>query len=918
MSSKKIVSINTILKHRRLTSNIEHIAEHTLIANVKLIYENALQSNTLNGFKKNFQELINAMSENCSLTNQYYSLPLFALARAKADTSPFREEAVDSYIQNILPMLATEALQELRESDDFNHLFTDDQKDKWSETITDNLISDRILNNHNGISERFNIEDIIVKSSRLGMASVAEQTKSFIDTYNNIRPYQKMNICLEEIYYVLGKNSVKYDKSELVRNVTEAFLLSDYEEKKENYKKVLESSYCFNEEDVANAEELFDTESSSQPGTIKYFIDEYVKLGTEPLYDLCVKIGGCSLNDIKINLPIALDFLWNVVNSRNINYQELQEAVQGLFITLANKVNDDVNFMCLDDVKQLDNMIDTYFDENRTKASNMFYNQDTDRYLAYERAVSLAKEQFVKDCSYLYSRNNIDNMISVNSESAKVVSLNEFKKFRFTNLVRAAINLEKYVKAKAHSVFHKKGKPHKFLKQAKNILFDENAEVYIQSDNKVDICVGQYYYDEAYEIEAKELFDEICKEFNATISNTPEMRAYYIFNPGIAEVHIKENTIISLTNEERAYVNSLRDPVLEVYSGLFNDIADTLDRTVNNENLKSDNIFGEEEVSLEQFELFIEALQYVNIDKDVIKSIKTQYDVNRYMCSIQEGSSINYKADKIKVSNIMENFKLNEDVIPLDVQIEAVNIMQDILEAGIKKPDIQKAEIKKADAGNKEPKHDQITTKHIDSDEPEAKKDDKDDGEKKEGKGFNFNKAINNIKLGLHGLKAKMGDMSQKEKEVSKNLDASAEHFIKSIHDGLVSDRREAIIKGSVIPSFSRCIKNAIALIGLGGASMLLVGNLLPAVIVALGGFALSKKLTQRERLLLLDEIETELDVVDKEIQLADSKNQMAKYRKLLAYKKDLQRQYQRIKYNVRIGKDMLPNSATGVYKSND
>ena len=42
----------------------------------------------------------------------------------------------------------------------------------------------------------------------------------------------------------------------------------------------------------------------------------------------------------------------------------------------------------------------------------------------------------------------------------------------------------------------------------------------------------------------------------------------------------------------------------------------------------------------------------------------------------------------------------------------------------------------------------------------------------------------------------------------------------------------------------------------------------------------------------------------------------MKKYRALLQYKKDLQRQYQRIKYNIRIGKDII-SSDVGVTNMN-
>ena len=75
----------------------------------------------------------------------------------------------------------------------------------------------------------------------------------------------------------------------------------------------------------------------------------------------------------------------------------------------------------------------------------------------------------------------------------------------------------------------------------------------------------------------------------------------------------------------------------------------------------------------------------------------------------------------------------------------------------------------------------------------------------------------------------------------------------------------------------------------------------------------MSKRLTKRERLLLLDEIETELDVIEKEISIAESDGNMKNYRALLKYRKDLQRQYQRIKYNIRVGKDILPDSTAGI-----
>ena len=166
---------------------------------------------------------------------------------------------------------------------------------------------------------------------------------------------------------------------------------------------------------------------------------------------------------------------------------------------------------------------------------------------------------------------------------------------------------------------------------------------------------------------------------------------------------------------------------------------------------------------------------------------------------------------------------------------------------------------------------------------------------------------LTNIKLVLAGIKNKGKELSTKEKELSRNFDSAANLFMKGIKDSLISDKRENIIKGNIIPSFSRCIKISIALAGVA------IFSPAAAVIGAFGAFALSHKLTKTERALLLDEIETELEVIDKELAIADSNNNIKKYRALLQYKKNLQRQYQRIRYNIRVGKDILPGSATGV-----
>ena len=253
------------------------------------------------------------------------------------------------------------------------------------------------------------------------------------------------------------------------------------------------------------------------------------------------------------------------------------------------------------------------------------------------------------------------------------------------------------------------------------------------------------------------------------------------------------------------------------------------------------------------------------------------------------------------INSIIENrVKLTE--VPVELQLEAYSLLTDLfIEAGYKyDEDDDNDENDEEDDEKKEKK-------------PEPKKEEKKDSSVKISEKDGKRKTrlnLNDIKLGVKGLATQFKTMTTKAKEIARNLDNAARAFYKAANNMMTNNRREAIIKGSLIPSFSRCLVAGITLAGIATV------NLPLAIITAMGGIACSAHLNKKERLLLLDEIETELEVVDKELNIADSNNNMKKYRALLRYKKELQRQYQRIKYNIRIGKDII-SSDVGVTNMN-
>ena len=162
---------------------------------------------------------------------------------------------------------------------------------------------------------------------------------------------------------------------------------------------------------------------------------------------------------------------------------------------------------------------------------------------------------------------------------------------------------------------------------------------------------------------------------------------------------------------------------------------------------------------------------------------------------------------------------------------------------------------------------------------------------------------LNNIKLAFQALKKKMKDLNTKQKSICQSLDAMGHQLINSIEKAVREDRREAVIKGSIIPSFSKCIKLGIAL---GGITAV---NPVAGLISAVGYFGASKMLTQREKQLVYDEIATELQVVEKQLQIAENDGDMNQYRFLLNYQKKLARERQRIRYGLKVQGRNIPDA---------
>ena len=129
----------------------------------------------------------------------------------------------------------------------------------------------------------------------------------------------------------------------------------------------------------------------------------------------------------------------------------------------------------------------------------------------------------------------------------------------------------------------------------------------------------------------------------------------------------------------------------------------------------------------------------------------------------------------------------------------------------------------------------------------------------------------------------------------ARTVDGAARLISKKIEDSLTLENREAVIRGEILPSLSKCIKLALVI---GGAWLI---NPVIAIIIMVVKFALSARIRKKEKQLVLNELDVELQMVDKYIQQAEEKRDMKKLRELLLLKKKLQSQYARLRYNIKI-----------------
>lgn len=975
MTSRKIVNYNTILKRSRCLNS--SLMESTNVDSQK-IFDNLNRSidTKKNGRNADTQRLLRSYIESMCNTeaasSKYYQI--FNLLEKFNGLDPvISDRILTEYTNRILPYSDPDSLSDIESSLNRKDGLADEQKSIISENVNLFNIADRIVKNHNSITKRFNIERETNRIRATGLKYFVESCAVMIDTYK-IKDYQKMNLVIEECYYVLEKNHIDYDKNDLVKYTLEYYLSQNpyiSENELNNFKRAITGNYILESSEVDTAQAML---SNDVPATAPYKsindgIQRFLVCSNKSEKTLSSMINRVLIDtnkqDIIMNIDNLINLLWRFVKNKTFESDEpvyvafkiIPNHISGCTKLVSNNSADSVDDYSREDLDCIISKLNGIKSEIELVGnSNPMYSSGANSFI--KKAINPAIDSLEYTRGILYTKNNIDSIDFVNNNDLEAIPLKEFKIFKFHNLVNAAFNLNKFLKVKEKKFINKaKAKTQRFIARTKNILFGESEDAsnymskckdniysFIGEDCKASICIKQYFYHESELPELTQFLETVCNEYNDFLAsnNKDTIRAYYMINPEVAEIIVKEAAPIVLSESEYKQAIDTFDSSTDTYIENFVQIVRDIDNYVDDSPVSLEEQLLDfskyNNFTYEHFELALEAMSYLNFDQDIVKVFGERFSDYQFNKVLEEGvlneSYIMLSKQERKVNEAVESWKQEEDV-DYSIQLEAYNYLLNIIEEASTPPAVGGKAIEQR---KKKPKSPYFYNEDEDDDsEEESSNDNK---EKEDTQSQNNNQTqqssdntekynnpypldkqkksginLNGIKLGLAGLREKFKAMSNKEKEVSRNLDNSVRSTVASMKQALVSDRREDIIKGRVIPSFSRCIKASLGLAMLGKIS----GTVTVPLIAAVGGFALSKKLNDRERGFLLDEIETELEVIDKELALADSNNQPNKYRALLQQKKEFQRQYQRIRYNLKLGnsRHILP-SELGVKKNDD
>lgn len=760
-----------------------------------------------------------------------------------------------------------------------------------------NETADNVLANHDKILKVFNTEEFVEENKQLDDGIIVDKIASVINEFE-APTYGKFIITLEEVSYCYPT----IDKDTLVNEAYEYFCIAcnPDESIKESMRNVVKNSpmipnnISINESDAYyNIRKDYIYNKQHNVETLRAEVDNLMNSSSLAIRN---KFSG------------LLHLLTKIVCNSPDN-----DLVKFVYETLIPEFKDRLIDKLADEVEGMDILVSIKHDiesalQDSTDRFNIFNGSNSTDLYQYLSALKMFANDVTDTIDIFYPSYNMECMLNLTNESVTTISLEEFKVFKFDNLVTRLWKVDKFLQKKFNQF---KDKVKAKIYKVRSKIF-ENADIYefLDINGNLDYCISSFAYSpDSNFLKLHEFCVSCIREINNTEFKDTEYICYYEITGDTIEFRVRSNTMsISLTEEDRSVLN-------EVIS--FEDMKRVSSVMLIGDLIKADFDFVRESIEFfsknknrDKFRLYLELCSTAGIDKEIIKEV--------YYNSLV--ISDDPTAFTITNSYLYDSYQPSKENL-VEVSYEAIIGIQTLLEDGsnltaaekrretIRKK--QEEQLRRWEEEEEDDDDDDEDEKE-DKKKEEVKKDNKPEQKKPEPKkeekpkmpspkdveGMSF---MNKLKIYGLGLAKYAKTATTNIKTKIMNMNSSSDRLGKAIKSALISDRKEAIIKGSVIPSFHKCIMIAVGLAGLWAFNPPI------AIISAIAGFSVSKNLTKKERALMYDDVLIELKIVEKELQMAEDKNQIKKMRELMRIKKELERTAARIKIGSTFGRDIIP-----------
>lgn len=835
------------IRKRQMYQNINRVLTE---CSFDVLIENSKKTTSIDNIETYFKNWPYNKNENYYEFNEAVNILDGFIKRTKYNSD--KVKAINLFVESVLPKTsnlksAKHILESLNVDVDTSTLLS--ECDKY-------ITCDRVLHNHKRLID-LGIMNVLESESTLDLDNYITTICEFIDNIN-MDFAVKYNVTLENTLYLLNKQGIKYDRKSVLESINDYFFINLDENKLEIMKTVLEKNELYSEQDKENIIQEGNDRINKAKQKSKKILDEFKAIPNktpELLKSFIRKLYTKSSEQIIEELPNFLTWIRKFLVF-SITAISPYLAVIALIadLTIQIKLQRDETAKIIKTFKKekekSQKKLESIKSESQRKRLEQYINQldkNIKKIEDYNDTLYPEKERYGDDIMD-ESTLDFEDYIVVNEyiqtyHNVVVKQMNESKAM-----------LERYINSRYKNLV-KEG----CILLNSNVEFktfenaDENTILnYINpNDNRIYINIGKLFglrYNKLNEnttINTEEVVSDICRsiqlhlndDFGLTYDGTEDLyNIYLVYNKPILSEDDEEPMHESII-KTGSIIMALDEQVSELSKKDMNYLIEAVDKHI--EQMDIETVRNISEFSMIAPDL-INHKKLLKIFEEKSDNLRRQIGGNeKYikLTKINEGVSVinNTPILESDYLSIYDTYENNK------LLLESIDLIDQIL---------------------------------------------------------NEASPVTIMRMAQQKLKNKMKTLSDKEKQISRQIDYTVETLLNKLQTAAANDRREAVIKGSIIPSASKLIKTALA------TDVVYAINPALAAIGALGGLAASKMATEKERRYILDEINIQLKVVEKKIQIADRNDDMKTLEQLLKVEQKLKKEKARIEYHK---KDYMP-----------